>query len=134
LVIHATNRLLTACLSTAMGCQSVFGYFPMEALYGYKNQDEEDRLDCEVHRTDQVACKVVYYFLLLEMSVVPMPERVPQWLLVSRTVTTMLQVLIKSPIQNICDIILHNKDAKGWVQFDEDEFFSLAIDLFEEQT
>jgi hypothetical protein len=46
----------------------------------------------------------------------------------------MLQVLIKSPIQNICDIILHNKDAKGWVQFDEDEFFSLAIDLFEEQT
>jgi hypothetical protein len=78
LVIHATNRLLTACLSTAMGCQSVFGYFPMEALYGYKNQDEEDRLDCEAHRTDQVACKVVYYFLLLEMYVVPMPERVPQ--------------------------------------------------------
>jgi hypothetical protein len=104
--------LLTVCLSSAMGCQSVFTYFPMEALYGYKNQDDDDRPDCEVHRTDQVAYKLVYYFLLLEMSAIPMPERMLQQLMVSHRVTTMLQVLIKSPIQNICDIVLH-KDAEG---------------------
>jgi hypothetical protein len=41
-------------------------------------------------------------------------------------------VLIKSPIQNICDIVLHNTDAEGWVQLaEEDEFLSVTIDLFE---
>jgi hypothetical protein len=35
--------------------------------------------------------------------------------------------LIKSPIQNICDIVLHNTDAEGWVQFAEDEFLSVTM-------
>jgi hypothetical protein len=121
------NRLLIACLSSAMGGQSVFGCFPMEALYGYKNQDDEGRPDCEVHRTDQVANKLVSYFLLLELSAEPVPERVLQRRLVSCRVTTMLQVLIKSPIQNICDIVLHNTDAEGWVQFAEDEILSVTM-------
>jgi hypothetical protein len=85
------NRLVTACLSSAMGGQSVFGCFPMEALYGYKNQDDGGKSDCEVHRTDQVAYKLVSYFLMLELSAGLESERLLQRLLVSHRVTTMLQ-------------------------------------------